>query len=55
MASELDRTAQVALTDLIEGKYLLLRAAAAAYSLNYTILTNRRREGFNRREFYLNQ
>jgi hypothetical protein len=55
MASELDRTAQAALTDLTEGKYPSLHAAAAAYSLNYTTLANRRREGLKRRESHSNQ
>jgi hypothetical protein len=55
MASELNRTAQAALADLTEGKYPSLRAAAAAYSLNYTTLANRRREGFNRRGSHSNQ
>jgi Tc5 transposase DNA-binding domain len=55
MASEMDRTVQAALTDLTEGKYPSLRAAAAAYSLNYTTLANRRRNGLNRCQSHLNQ
>jgi hypothetical protein len=47
MASELDRAVQAALTDLTEGKYSLIRAAAAAYSLNRNTLANRRRESLN--------
>jgi Tc5 transposase DNA-binding domain len=55
MASELDRTVQAALVDLTKSKYPSLRAAAAAYSLNYTTLANRRREGLNRRREGLNR
>jgi phage FluMu gp28-like protein len=55
MASELDRTVQAALKDLTEGKYPSIRAAAAAYSLYPSTLSNRVREGLNRRESHSNQ
>jgi Tc5 transposase DNA-binding domain len=50
MASELDRTVQAAHTDLLNGKYLSIRVAAAAYSLNNKTLANRINYGLNRRQ-----
>jgi hypothetical protein len=50
MASELNRTVQAVYTDLLDSKYLLIRAAAAAYSLNNKTLANWINYNLNRRQ-----
>lgn len=50
MPSELDESVRAALADLSEGLYPSVRAAAAAYSLDFKTLHNRLNYGLIKRE-----